>query len=259
MGSAVIQGDLWGQKAREWAELVEPTHRPLWEAMLNAAQVGQRTRFLDVGCGGGGASVLAAGRGAQISGLDAAEPLIHIAKERVPVGDFHTGDMENLPFEDSSFDVVFAANSLQYAADRVAALREFKRVCGANGRCVVGLFSTPDKVDMRLFFKAIRESLTVPPPGDGPFGLSNPGKLEDLLTEAGWVIRGSDEVNCISTYENFEAFWKGHISGGGVQAALRTVGEAALKANAQRAVETVQREDGSIMMSNWFRYVIAGN
>ena len=47
--------------------------------MLNAAGVEESTRFLDVGCGGGGASVLAAERGAQISGLDAAEGLLYLA------------------------------------------------------------------------------------------------------------------------------------------------------------------------------------
>ena len=48
-------------------------HRPIWEAMLNATEVGSGTRFLDAGGGGGGASILAAERGAQVSGLDAAE------------------------------------------------------------------------------------------------------------------------------------------------------------------------------------------
>ncbi len=84
MGSSTGQGELWGGAARDWAELQEPQHLPVWEAMLGAAKVGQGTRFFDAGCGGGGTSVLAAQRGAHVSGLDASEALIAIARKRVP-------------------------------------------------------------------------------------------------------------------------------------------------------------------------------
>ena len=92
MGSSELQGKLWGAAARDWAELFEPTSMPIWEAMLDSAEVGQGTRFLDLGCGGGGASVLAAKRGAQVAGLDAAEALLDIARERLPDGNFRVGD-----------------------------------------------------------------------------------------------------------------------------------------------------------------------
>ena len=82
MGSAEIQGDLWGKAARDWVELQEPKHEPLWDAMLEAGKVGRKSRVCDVGCGGGGASLLAAERGARVSGLDAAEALVGIARER---------------------------------------------------------------------------------------------------------------------------------------------------------------------------------
>ena len=82
----------WGAKARDWAELFEPMGTPLWEAMLDSTAVGRGTRLLDLGCGGGGASVLAAERGAQVAGLDAAQALIDIARKRVPKGDFRVGD-----------------------------------------------------------------------------------------------------------------------------------------------------------------------
>ena len=97
MGTAEIQGDLWGRVPQDWATIQEPMHRPLWEAMLDEALVSSGTRILDAGCGGGGASVLADERGAQISGIDAAEGLIAFASERLPDGDFRVGDIESLP------------------------------------------------------------------------------------------------------------------------------------------------------------------
>jgi ubiquinone/menaquinone biosynthesis C-methylase UbiE len=51
------------------------------------------------------AAQLAAARGAQVSGIDAAEALVAIARSRVPEGDFHQGDIEEFPFADEMFDV----------------------------------------------------------------------------------------------------------------------------------------------------------
>ena len=124
MGNSEMQRKLWGQMPQEWATIMEPNNSPLWEAMLDGALVRAGTRFLDVGCGGGGASVLAAGRGAIVSGLDAAEPLLDIARQRVPSGDFRQGDIEQLPFADGAFDVVFAANCVQFPANREAGISE---------------------------------------------------------------------------------------------------------------------------------------
>jgi ubiquinone/menaquinone biosynthesis C-methylase UbiE len=99
VGSSKAQGMLWRSAAQDWAGLFEPTGKPLWVAMLDSAEVDQGKRLLDLGCGGGGASVLAAKRGAHVAGLDAAEALIEIARERLPGGDFCVGDLEQLPLE----------------------------------------------------------------------------------------------------------------------------------------------------------------
>jgi hypothetical protein len=60
--------------------------------------------------------LLAAKLGAQVSGLDATEPLLTIARERVPQDDFRTGEMEGLPYSNQTFDVVTGLNSFQFAA-----------------------------------------------------------------------------------------------------------------------------------------------
>lgn len=257
MGNAQIQGQLWGKAPWDWTDLQEPKHMPLWDAMLNAAQVGEGTRFFDAGCGGGGGAALAHQRGARVTGLDAAEPLVQIAAEKVPAGDFRTGDLEQLPFEDGAFDVVFAANAIQYTADRLASLRELRRVCSDGGKLVVGMFSTADKVEFRAFFKAVRDSLPEPPPGDGPFGLSTPGVLESLIEQASFRVMGRDEVNCPFHYADFETFWKANAAAGPIQAALRSVSADTLRANIQNGIQPYQRADGTIAMNNAFFFVTA--
>ncbi len=258
MGTSKIQGELWGKAPRGWAEIQEPMHKPLWEAMLNATEVNSVTRFLDVGGGGGGASVLAAERGAQVSGLDAAKGLIAFARERVSTGNFRVGDIESLPFEDDSFDVVFAANSVQYSEDRIIALRELGRVCNPRGRIAVGLFGPPEKVAFSVIQKAVRDALPEPPPGAGPYELSAPGKLEGLFAEAGLNVLKSGEVDCPFNYPDFETYWRGNVAAGPLQSALRVVNEELLKVAAREAAEPFRLDNGVILIQpNIYRYVVA--
>ncbi len=258
MGTSKIQGELWGKAPRGWVEIQEPLHRPLWEVMQNATEVGPGTRFLDIGCGGGGASVLAAERGAQVSGLDAAEGLLTFARERVSNGDFRVGDIESLPFDDEAFDVVFAANSVQYSEDRIAALRELGRVCAPKGRVVAGLFGPPEKVAFSAIFKAVRDAMPEPPPGGGPFELSAPGKLEELFAGAELNVLESGEVDCPFSYPDFETFWQGNVAAGPLQGALRVVSEEELKSAVRDAAKAFRLDDGGILIQpNVFKYVVA--
>jgi SAM-dependent methyltransferase len=72
MGSASVQGRLWGHAPRDWAEVVEPQLRPLAAATLGALAPLAGVRLLDAGCGTGLTLKLAAEAGAHVSGLDAA-------------------------------------------------------------------------------------------------------------------------------------------------------------------------------------------
>jgi SAM-dependent methyltransferase len=258
MNSAKVQGDLWGQAPSDWAHFQEPKCNPLFEAMLDAANVGKATRFLDAGCGAATASLLAAERGAYVTGLDAAEGFIKFAQERLPSGDFRVGDIQELPFESDAFDAVIAASSVQYADSPVAALRELGRVCTPQGRIVAALWSSAEKVDFRVIFKAVRDALPQPPPGDGPFGLSAPGKLENLMEQAGLKILQSDEVNCPFVYPDFETFWRANAASGPMQGAKRAIGEEKLKQTLEEAAEAFRKDNGQIeIATNFFKYVVA--
>jgi 2-polyprenyl-3-methyl-5-hydroxy-6-metoxy-1,4-benzoquinol methylase len=95
----LVQGELWGREPAAWAELFEPRLRPLYEAALDALAPLAGASLLDAGCGAGLALQLAAGRGARVSGLDAAAPLLEVARTRVPGADLRVGGIEELPFE----------------------------------------------------------------------------------------------------------------------------------------------------------------
>ncbi|MGW7008884.1 SAM-dependent methyltransferase, partial [Streptomyces sp. NPDC054933] len=56
--------------ARDWAEIQERMLVPLYEAVYERLEVGPQTRLLGIGCGAGLALLLAAARGAAVTGVD---------------------------------------------------------------------------------------------------------------------------------------------------------------------------------------------
>ena len=114
-------GQAWGARPADWAYLVEPYARPANEVIFGRLGVGDGTRLLDIACGSGFAAQLAACRGAAVTGIDASDALVTIARARTPGGDFRLGDMSTLPFPDACFDVAASFNGIREGCE--AALR----------------------------------------------------------------------------------------------------------------------------------------
>jgi SAM-dependent methyltransferase len=259
MGTAHVQGSLWGARARDYATIVEGFMRPLYERVFDEAGVGVGTNLLDIGCGPGLAAQLAAQRGARVSGLDAAEASLIIARERTPEGDFRAGEMENLPWTDNTFDVVTGFNAFQYAADVVNALREARRVARPGGRVAMAVWGrAEDNTDMAALFAALGRFLPPPPPGaPGPFALSAPGRIEGLLQQAGLTPLESGEVDCPFEFPDLETAVRGHMSAGPTAAAIRQAGDAAVRRAIAEVMMPFQTNGAGYRQRTRFRYVIA--
>jgi cyclopropane fatty-acyl-phospholipid synthase-like methyltransferase len=124
-----------------------------WTAVADALDMARGMRVLDVGCGGGGFCALAAGRGVEVSGVDADPAAVTRARRRVPRADLRVGFMEVLPWMDDHFDAVVGFNAFQYARDIDLALLEAMRVIRRNGRVAVCKWGRPE--DNELFALAV--------------------------------------------------------------------------------------------------------
>lgn len=257
MGSAQMQGDLWSQAPEDWAVLQEPLHAPLWQAMLSATGVGSGTRVLDAGCGVGGLSKLAEQKGAKVNGLDASETFVGLARAKTPAAEFRTGDLEDLPYADDSFDVALAANSVQYAANPIAALAELKRVTRPGGRIAVAVWGQAENCEFRHILKAVAEAMPEPPKGGGPFALSQPGALEALLAKADIQSDGHAEVACPFHYADVATAWRACASSGPLQGAMRAAGIEPVKQAVTRAMQQFVRPGGEVHLDNTMLYVTA--
>jgi SAM-dependent methyltransferase len=261
MGSGTIQGRLWGARARDWATYVEQVSLPLFGAALDAARVTSGTHLLDAGCGAGLLALLASLRGARVSALDAAPGLLAIARERLPGADIREGDQEGLPFADGTFDAVVAVNSVFYAAEMAAAMRELVRVTRRGGRVVVTAWGPPERCEfLSAVMPRLRALLPPPPPGASrpdPSALSAPGAMTALLEDAGARVVEDGEVACPFVFPNLEASWRGNSSAGPAQAAIAHSGEAAVRAIYAEADRAHLRPGGSVRYENVFVWACA--
>lgn len=110
------------------------------QAILATMALNPGEVVLDVGAGNG---IMArdildqVGPSGSVSGLDAAAPMVAMARELCPRGNFVKGDASELPFNDASFDVVTAAQLICFLPDPDQALKEMNRVLRPGGRVVL--------------------------------------------------------------------------------------------------------------------------
>jgi SAM-dependent methyltransferase len=225
--------------------------------MLDIASVGPGTRLLDAGCGAGGASLLAAQRGALVNGLDASEAMLAVARMRVPDGDFRVGDLEILPYAGSTFDAVIAANVLPYTAQPAVALRELARVSRREARVMVAIAVAPPDPAQHAIAHALRELLPAGCIGQDLFALSQPGVLDALVAGAGLRMLATDKVLCPWEYADRETAWQAHASTGPLQAAVRLLGQAPVRAAVLRALIPYATAAGAVRLVTQFRYILA--
>jgi len=101
----------------------------------------EKGQILDAGAGSGDVAIELARvfPRAEVVGLDLSEPLLELARssmEKAGLSDrlsFEKGDVQAMPFEDDSFDVVASLNTLHVVDDPVAMLDEIERVLAPNG------------------------------------------------------------------------------------------------------------------------------
>ena len=256
--SSPVNARLWGARARDWADIQEGLARPVYEAVLRRAGIGPGVRYLDVGCGAGGAARLAAAQGARVSGIDAADTLLAIARERTPAGDFHIGDLEALPFADGAFDVVTGFNAFQYAANPAVALSEAWRVTKADGVVVIMTWGAPEGMPAASLVAALRPLLPAPPPGaPGPFALSDEAALRAFAADAGLTPIEVFDVDSPWTYPDEATAVRGLNSSGVAARAMEHSSEAAVSEAHSQALAPFCQPDGGYRIGASFRCLLA--
>jgi SAM-dependent methyltransferase len=171
------QPDFAAIKAKQqatWASgdfaVIGTTLQIVGESLAEAVDVRAGERVLDVAAGNGNASLAAARRFARVTSTDYVPSLLEKGAARAAAEGlqvvFEVADAENLPFGDTSFDVVLSTFGAMFAPDHARPAREMLRVLRDGGR--IGLANWTPEGFIGQLFKVIGAYL--PPPA----GLRSP-------------------------------------------------------------------------------------
>lgn len=110
---------------------------PVSEIVVGMSEPLDGKSVVDVGCGTGNAALLAAGRGAVVTGVDPSTRLLDVARGRAAEqglkANFVVGEAGRIPLPDHTADLVLSVFATIFAPDAEAAIAEMVRVTAADG------------------------------------------------------------------------------------------------------------------------------
>jgi ubiquinone/menaquinone biosynthesis C-methylase UbiE len=166
---------------------------PVADDLIGVAGLQPGERVLDVACGTGVVTRLAAeriGAAGTVAGLDVNPGMLAVARSITPPEisiDWYEASAESMPLPDEAFDVVFCQMGLQFVPNKQAALREMRRVLVTGGRAFV---SVPGpKPPMFAIMKDALASHIDPKAAffaDLVFSMHDVDELTELMRDAGF-------------------------------------------------------------------------
>jgi SAM-dependent methyltransferase len=165
-----------------------PALAPIAAEVVRRAALEPDETVLDVGTGTGTGARLALGEGRRVIGLDAAAGMLEIARREAPGVELIEADFTRLPLSAESVGAVIGVHVLLFAADRVATLREWRRVTARGGRLSLSVPGPGDVVPSAVFRDVYARYDVAWHEDDYP----EPSQVAAWATEAGWVDVDTD-------------------------------------------------------------------
>ena len=203
-------------------------------------------RVLDLGTGTGNAALLAAARGATVTGVDPAARLLDVARHRALEQDldvtFALGDAAAIPVEDGSVDVVVSVFGVIFAPDPVAAAAEMARVIAPGGRIVLSAWLPGGAVGevVRMSGETAMAALDAPPP-PARFAWHDRDTLAGLLAPHGFSVQAERHAH-VFTAPSLEDFLQAELVDHPLSTASRALLEARGKADVGATIVDRARE-----------------
>ncbi len=177
-------------------QLVPAMFAPWAPVLIDTAGVRPGDRVVDIACGTGVVTQLAATRAGgdgRVVGLDINAAMLTVARSKTTDGapvEWLEANAQEIPLPDASFDVVLCQHGLQQFPDPLAALREMRRLLVSTGRLALCVWSRIEgSPGMAALVTALERHVSVEAANNrrAPFALSDAGQVRALIENAGFT------------------------------------------------------------------------
>ncbi|GGT90956.1 hypothetical protein GCM10010256_58770 [Streptomyces coeruleorubidus] len=258
-------------RARDWSEIQERMLVPLYEAVYERLDVGPTTRLLGLGCGSGLALLMAAARGAAVTGVDASPERMALARQRLLPEAGATRARAGARLVDGSprdteepgapaYTLVTAFEPIGCLAGDSEGLggllAEATPLAGRGAAVVLAGWGPPERCATTSVLR-VATKLAEPLRSTGSWRPALRDDLEDVAQRAGLKPDGSGRVACPFGYADVDSAVRGLKSTGLFDAAITATDQVQVDKELTEALHPHQRQDGTVWMPNVFRYLIA--
>ncbi|MFJ6836579.1 SAM-dependent methyltransferase [Streptomyces sp. NPDC091209] len=261
-----------GARARDWAEIQERMLVPLYEAVHERLEVGGGTRLLGLGCGTGLALLMAASRGAAVTGVDSSSPeRLALARERLLPQERDTRPRAEIRLVsgapgdaavagEPAYNLVTAFEPIGCAAGDSEGLGSLLAAAapltGRGTPVVLVGWGPPERCSTSAVLR-VATKLADPLRGAASWRAARRDDLEEVAERAGLRPDGSGRVACPFGYADVDSAVRGLLSTGLFDAAVDATDQAQVDKEVAEALHPHLRRDGTVWMPNVFRYLIA--
>lgn len=185
----------YGPKSPENYErfFVPAIGEPLAHDLIRLAALRPGERVLDVACGTGIVARLASeqvGSNGSVAGLDVNPGMLAVAQSVTPADmsiEWYEASAEDMSLPDEAFDVILCQLGLQFMMDKLAALREMRRVLVPGGRLILNVPGPKEKT-FAVLAEAMERHINSQAAGfvTQVFSLHDTTEIQELLSEAGF-------------------------------------------------------------------------
>ncbi|MGX8904788.1 class I SAM-dependent methyltransferase [Streptomyces netropsis] len=188
------EGEHWARSQERWDAVNDGFNHPL----LEAAAISEGDCVLDIGCGAGRTTRLAARRAGhgRALGLDLSGPMLEKARdsalrEGVENVSFVQGDAQVHSFDAEGFDAVISRYGMTFFTDPVAAFTNLHRALRPGGRLAFICAAEAEANEWLEALASLKGILPLggfgKPGGPGMFSLTDPDRLRALVSAAGFA------------------------------------------------------------------------
>ena len=263
--------NLWA-RARDWSEIQERMLVPLYETVHERLEVGPATRLLGLRCGSGLALLMAATRGAAVTGVDSSPERLALARERLlpdpapgarsrgaaRIVEGTPGDLAGT--RAPAYDLITAFDPigcLAGDAEGLADLLAEATPLAEHGAAVVLVGWGPPERCATSSVLRVAAKLADPLRSTSRWRPARRDDLEEVAERAGLRIDGSGRVSCPFGYADADSAVRGLLSTGLFDGAIAATDREQVGKELAEALHPHQRPDGTVWMPNVFRYLVA--